>query len=119
MSEDNIKTWWSALTAQFGSVKKIGISVQGEVNTVHRNIEIPIEFEHVSATLTVRFSQNRQIDDWRIVPEERQFSFSTPPYDTLRTTVKNSFQSAKHLTNFQQRLLFQHAQSIKMYPLSF
>ncbi|MHC5532495.1 alpha/beta fold hydrolase [Priestia megaterium] len=82
MSEDNLKTWWSALTAQFGSVKKIGTSVQGEVNTVHRNIEIPIEFEHVSATLTVRFSQNRQIDDWRIVPEERLFSFSKPSYDT-------------------------------------
>jgi uncharacterized protein len=33
MSEDNLKIWWSALTAQFGSVKKIGTSVQGEVNT--------------------------------------------------------------------------------------
>ncbi len=88
MSEDNLKTWWSALTAQFGAVKKIGTSVQSEVNTVHRNIEIPIEFEHVSATLTVRFSQNRQIDDWRIVPEERQFSFSTPPYDTPKNYSK-------------------------------
>ena len=67
MSEDNLKTWWSSLTAQLGAVKKIGTAVQGEVNTGHRNVEIPIEFEHASATLTVRFSQNRQMDDWRIV----------------------------------------------------
>ncbi|MFS0902311.1 DUF3887 domain-containing protein [Priestia aryabhattai] len=95
MSEEELKMWWTSLTAQVGAVKKIGTSVQGEVNTVHRNIEIPIEFEHVSATLTVRFSQNRQIDDWRIVPDERHFSFSTPPYDTPKNYTEKQLSIGK------------------------